>query len=132
MKEAIIAQVIVVFCKAIKKFAKKNGYEEADTSLMLRLNDSKTLDILICHLHNPVKPTTAKDVMGMTLSFSGLGGMIVQYIEQILLGFRASCGTEAVDILVYLDRNDDENINLFLYADSKFVRQFYLEEVLTI
>ena len=29
-------------------------------------------------------------------------------------------------------RNDDENINLFLYADSKFVRQFYLEEVLTI
>ncbi len=132
MKEAIIAQVIVVFCKAIKKFAKKNGYEEADTSLMLRLNEGKTLDILICHLHNPVKPTTAKDVMGMTLSFSGLGGMIVQYIEQILLGFRASCGTEAVDILVYLDRNDDENINLFLYADSKFVRQFYLEEVLTI
>lgn len=132
MKEAIIAQVIAVFCKAIKKFAKKNGYEEADTSLMLRLNDAKTLDILICHLHNPVKPTTAKDVMGMTLSFSGLGGMIVQYIEQILIGFRASCGTEAIDVLVYLDREDDENINLFLYADAKFVRQFYLDEVLTI
>lgn len=132
MKEAIIAQVIAVFCKAIKKFAKKNGYEEVDTSLMLRLNAENKLDIIICHLHNPVKPTTAKDVMGMTLSFSGLGAMIVQYIEQILVGFRASCGTEAVDVLVYLDREDDENINLFLYADSEFKRQFYLEEVLTI
>lgn len=132
MKEALIAQVIAVFCKAIKKFAKKNGYEENETSLLLRLDGGNVLEVIICHEGKPVKPTTPKDVMGMTLTFSGLGGIIIQYIEQILKGFVLSCGTSGIEVVVYLNREDDENVQFFLYADGILNKEFYLEEVLTI
>jgi hypothetical protein len=70
--------------------------------------------------------------MGMTLTFSGLGGMIVEYIIQIIKGFVLSCGTSAVEVLVYLNREDDENAQFFLYSDGIFVKEFDLDEVLTI
>jgi hypothetical protein len=132
MKEAIIAQVIAVFCKAIKKFAKKNDFEDNDTSLLLRLDGGQQLEVFICQNGRPVKQTTPKDVMGMTLTFSGLGGMIVEYIIQIIKGFVLSCGTSAVEVLVYLNREDDENAQFFLYSDGIFVKEFDLDEVLTI
>ena len=99
---------------------------------MLKLNENNELVIELCHSHIPTKVIEAKDVMGMTLWFSGLGGTIVQYIVQIILAFKADLNEEDVDVCVYLNREDDENIDFFLFAKSEFVRQFYLEEVLKV
>jgi len=132
MLEALIAQVIVIFQKAIKKFARKDKIDANDVSFLLKLNEQNELEIQLCHSHIPVRVIEAKDVMGMTLWFSGLGGTIVQYIVQIILTFKSELSEEDVDILVYLNREDDENIDFFLYAKSEFVRQFYLEEVLKV
>jgi len=132
MLEALIAQVIVIFQKAIKKFARKDKKECQDVSLLLRLNEQNELEIQICHSHIPIRSVEAKDVMGMTLWVSGLGGTIVQYIVQIILTFRDELQEQDVDVCVYLDREDDENIDFFLFAKSEFVRQFYLQEVLKV
>ena len=132
MLEALIAQVIVIFQKAIKKYARKDKIDAQDVSFLLKLNENNELVIELCHSHIPTKVIEAKDVMGMTLWFSGLGGTIVQYIVQIILAFKADLNEEDVDVCVYLNREDDENIDFFLFAKSEFVRQFYLEEVLKV
>lgn len=132
MLEALIAQVIVIFQKAIKKFARKDVKEPLDVSLLLKLNEQNQLEIYVCHSHIPVREVPAKDVMGMTLWMSGLGGVIVQHIQQIILNFRGEMSVQEIDVCVYLNREDDEDIDFFLYANSEFVRQFYLQEVLKV
>lgn len=132
MLEALIAQVIVIFQKAIKKFSRKDAKEPLDVSLLLKLNEKNELEIHVCHSHIPVRQVPAKDVMGMTLWMSGLGGVIIQHIEQIISDFRNMLGVKEIDICVYLNREDDEDIDFFLYANSEFMRQFYLQEVLKV
>lgn len=132
MLEALIAQVIVIFQKAIKKFSRKDAKEPLDVSLLLKLNEQNELEIDVCHSHIPVRQVPAKDVMGMTLWMSGLGGVIIQHIEQIISNFRNELGVKEIDICVYLNREDDEDIDFFLYANSEFIRQFYLQEVLKV
>lgn len=132
MKDAIIAQVMLVFQKAIKKFAKKDAIEAEKVSLLLRLNAEKELEIYVSHNHIVVRQVEPKEVMGMTLWLSGLGGMIIEHIKQIIHNFREELKVVDVDICVYLERENDESVDFFLFAKSEYVKQFYLSEVLTI
>lgn len=134
MKEAIINQVMLTFQKAIKKFAKKNNESPENVSFIFRqsMDVEKKVDIFLCLNHEIHSEILAKDIMGMTLNFSGLGGMIMEHIHSIIIDFSNHCATKDVEISVYLNREDDESVDFFLYKNGSFEKPFLLQDVLKI
>lgn len=134
MKEAIINQVMLTFQKAIKKFSKKNNVSPENVSFIFRLSTDieKKVEIILCLNHVMHSEVAAKDIMGMTLNFSGLGGLIMEHIHSILIDFTNEFLTKDVDISVYLNREDDELVDYFVYKNGSFEKKFLLQDVLKI
>jgi hypothetical protein len=134
MKEAIISQVMLTFQKAIKKFAKKTNepVENTSFSFFLSANVGKKVQIFLCTNYVIVSEIESKDIMGMTLNFSGLGSMIMEYIHGILVDFSNEEKSKNVEVGVCLNRDDDEMVDFFLYVDGNVKKQFLLQDVLKV
>ena len=134
MKEAIISQVMLTFQKAIKKYAKKTNesVENTSFSFFMSANVGKKVQIFLCTNYVIVSEIESKDIMGMTLNFSGLGMMIMDYIHGILVEFSNQENSRNVEIGVCVNREDDEMVDFFLYVDGNVKRQFLLQDVLKI
>jgi hypothetical protein len=134
MKEAIINQVMLTFQKAIKKFAKKSNESPENVSFIFRLSTDaeKKVDIFLCLNHEIHSEVASKDIMGMTLNFSGLGGLIMEHIYSIINDFANHYSTRNIEISVYLNREDDELVDFFVYKDGSLEKQFLLQDVLKI
>lgn len=134
MKEAIINQVMLTFQKAIKKFAKKSNESAENVSFIFRISTDieKKVDIFLCVNHEIHSEVQAKDIMGMTLTFSGLGSLIMEHIYAILIDFANHYMTRDVEISVYLNREDDELVDFFVYKSGSLDKKFLLQDVLKI
>lgn len=144
MKELVVEQVKITFCKAIKKFAKKSKIDKEDVSILLKLSkidavderneaaDVRVLTPYVCHQHKVAYETEIKDIMGFTLTMSGIGGLVQAYIHTIIESFENEYKSEEIEITVYLDRADDEEVVYFVYVDGELKKQFLLIDVLKI
>jgi hypothetical protein len=132
MKEAIISQVMLTFQKAIKKFAKKRNEASEDVgfNFVISKDEIKKVKIFLVCKYQIVSEVESKEIMGMTLNFSGLGDMIMDYIYGILVDFVNEEKNENVEIGVFLNREDDEMVDFFIYVDGLVKKQFLLQNVL--
>jgi hypothetical protein len=143
MKELIVEQIKITFTKAIKKFAKKDKVEAEDVSILFKLEpldavdmdnvkaDVKVLEAYVCHNHNVSYKTKLQDIMGLTLTLSGIGSLVQAHIHTIIESF-AEKHEGNIELCVYLQRDDEDDVSYFVYSNGSFISQFSLIDVLKI
>jgi hypothetical protein len=51
-------------------------------------------------------------------------------IKKIIENFESELQSKNVEVCVYLDREDDNEVRYFLYNDGAFLKEFLLQDVL--
>lgn len=133
MEEFIINETKKIFAKAIKRFAKKDGIEQENVSILLYLKDGdegKEVGYKICHNHLPQRESRIMEILGVLIDIKGYSMLVPPQIKKIIENFEIELGTADVEVCVYLDREDDDEVRYFLYNNGAFVKEFYLADVL--
>ena len=133
MEEFIINETKKIFAKAIKRFAKKDGIEQENVSILLYLKDGdegKEVGYKICHNHLPQRESRIMEILGVLIDIKGYSMLVPPQIKKILENFEQELNTGEAEICVYLDREDDDEVRYFLYNVGAFVKEFYLADVL--
>ena len=71
-------------------------------------------------------------ILGRLIDLKGYSIIVPPQIKKIIEGFEEELGDGKVEVCVYLDRQDDEEILLFLYKDKNLIRRFSLDDVIKI
>ncbi len=142
MQEFIVSETNKIFSKAIKKYAKKDGIEEEKVSLLLHLFDEgeigengevvRSVGYKICHNYAPVFSVSIMDVLGVKIDLRGYSFLVPPQIKKIIEGFEAELSSSDVEVCVFLNREEPDEVNYFLFSNGQFVKKFELEEVLNL
>lgn len=130
MEDFILSETTLIFNKAIKRFAKEEKKDFLDVSFLLRLNEEKEVEYIICHDFSPFRKTTIKEVLNVkTFDIKGYSVLVPPQIKKIL----EKCENEIngkVEIGVYIDRLEDDEIKYFLFQDGKLLKEVFLLDFL--
>jgi len=144
MKDLIVEQITITFVKALKKFAKKDKLENEDVSLLLSLReieavdeenndaDVKVLEYRVCHNHKVAYETKLQDIMGLTLTLTGIGSLVQAHIHAIIEQFEKDYKSDNIEVCVCLDRENDDSVSYFLFSNGVLAKEFLLVNVLKI
>ncbi len=140
MQDFITNETKKIFSKAIKRYAKNDGIEEENVSILLHLFDEGELDengelerkvgYKICHNYTPVKSVSIMEILGVKIDLKMYSVLVPPQIKNILESFETETGSKDVEVGVYLDRNDSDEVNYFLFNSGQLVKKFELEQVL--
>jgi hypothetical protein len=140
MQDFITNETNKIFSKAIKRFAKKDMIEEDKVSLLLHLfddgeiNESGDLErkvgYKICHNYAPVKSVGILEILGVKIDLKMYSFVVPPQIKNIIENFEVELSSKDVEIGVYLNRDDSEEVNYFLFNNGQLVKKFELEQVL--
>jgi hypothetical protein len=140
MQDFITNETKKIFSKAIKRYAKNDGIEEENVSILLHLFDEGELDengelerkvgYKICHNYTPVKSVSIMQILGVKIDLKMYSVLVPPQIKNILESFETETGSKDVEVGVYLDRNDSDEVNYFLFNSGQLVKKFELEQVL--
>lgn len=133
MEEFIINETKKIFNKAIKRFAKKDGIEQENVSILLYLKEGeegREVGYKVCHNHLPQRESKIMEILGVLIDIKGYSMLVPPQIKKILENFELELKAENVEACVYLDREDDDEVRYFLYNNGAFVKEFYLADVL--
>lgn len=142
MQDFITNETKKIFSKAIKRYAKKDGIEEQNVSILLNLIDEGEIDekgelvrsvgYRICHNYTPVKSVSIMDILGVKIDLKMYSVFVPPQIKNILENFESETDSKDIEIGVYLDRNDSDEVNYFLFKAGQVVKKFELEQVLNL
>lgn len=135
MLDFISSQTREIFSKCIHRYAKKEKADEQTTALMLFLKgegESREVGYKICLNHVPALEVGIMDVLGVKIDFKGYSLFVPPQIKKILEGFEVELGSNDVEVCVYLDRNEDDEVVYFLYSKKVLIKKFALDSVIKI
>lgn len=136
MIDFIAKETTKCFVKGIKRMAKEAVLDETQVSFLLSLKkgeEGSEVKYEVCHEYVPVRETTIKEVLGIkSIDLKGYSLFVPPRIKEILEDFSKELSSDAVEISVHLNREDGEGVRYFLYNDTKYVKEFFLEDVLKI
>jgi len=140
MQDFITNETKKIFSKAIKRYAKNDGIEEENVSILLHLFDEGEVDengdlvrhvgYKICHNYMPVKSVSIMEILGVKIDLKMYSVFVPPQLKNILENFEAETGSKDIEVGVYLDREDSDEVNYFLFNNGKKVKNFKLEQVL--
>lgn len=132
MEEFIISETTKIFSKAINRFSKNDKQNPLNTSLILSLgeDEEKKVEYQICFEHQPVRKCSIMEVLGVKIDLKGYSLLVPPQIKKIIENFITELGSESVEVSVYLDREDENQVMYFLYKDGHLVKRFELQDVL--
>lgn len=142
MQDFITNETKKIFSKAIQRYAKKDGIAEENVSILLHLFDEgeigengeleRYVGYKICHNYVPVKSATIMEILGVKIDLKMYSVLVPPQIKNILEKFEKETGSKDIEVGVYLDRDDSEEVNYFLFSNGQLVKKFELEEVLNL
>jgi hypothetical protein len=134
MEDFIISETTKIFSKAIKRFGKNDEVDPQQVSILMGLekgeDEEQTLTYKVCHHHKPVRETKIMEILGVKIDLKAYSLLVPPQIKKILENFQQEHKSNGVEVCVYLDREDDEEVIYFLYNDGQIVKQFMLQDVL--
>lgn len=131
MEEFILSETRTIFNKAIKRLAKEDKKDELDVSFLLRLNGDREVEYIICHNYQPLRPTTIKEILNVrAIDMKGYTVLVPPQIKNILEKCEAQVNSKNIEIGVYLDREDEDEIRYFLFQDSKLIKEVFLLDLI--
>ena len=84
----------------------------------------------ICHNYAPVKSVGILEVLGVKVDLKMYSFIVPPQIKNIIENFESELGSRDVEIGVYLNRDDSDEVNYFLFSNGQLVKKFELEQVL--
>lgn len=136
MQEFIIDETQKIFCKSIKRYANDLKKENSEISIMLFLKQDESgeseVGYNICVNNNPVQTVTIKDVLNVKFDIKGYSLIVPPYIKQFLNDFEKQLNSKAIDVCVYLSKEDEDECRFFLFNAGKFVNEVYLTELIKV
>jgi hypothetical protein len=131
MEEFILSETRTIFNKAIKRFAKENKKDQNDVSFLLKLTPEREVGYLYCQDHSPFRETSIKEILNVrAIDMKGYTVLVPPQIKNIIEKLEAQLSSKNVEVCVYLDREDDDEIRYFVYQDGKYIKEVNLLELI--
>jgi hypothetical protein len=131
MKEFIEAEAKKLFLKAIRSHARVKKVEETEVSILFW---AKTPDDLGCGLvfGNEVEEVTFKVLAGIKhIDFKGYGIIVPPYLLKRIIEGCNQYETFKVELGVYINPGEDDEVDMFLFADGKVRSKLSVKDFLT-
>jgi hypothetical protein len=134
MQEFIIDETQKIFCKSIKRYANDLKKENQEISIMLYIKQDEEEEVgyKICINNNPVQIVTIKDILNVKFDIKGYSLIVPPYIKQFLNDFEKQLNSKAIDVCVYLSKEDEDECRFFLFNNGKFVNEVYLNQLIKV
>ena len=131
MEEFILSETRGIFNKAIKRFAKEDKKDQNDVSFLLKLTPEREVGYVYCQDHAPFRETSIKEILNVrAIDMKGYTILVPPQIKNIIEKLEAQLGSKDVEVCVYLDREDEEEIRYFVYQDGKYIKEVNLLELI--
>ena len=133
MEEFIINETNKIFTKAINNFSKADKVEKEDVSILMFLKEEgedREVGFKVCHHHIPVKEVSMMNILGVRIDLKGYSLLVPPQIKKIIEDFEKSIGSNKIEISVYLNREEDDEVRYFLYNQGTFLKEVFLKDVL--
>ena len=131
MEEFILSETRTIFNKAIKRFAKENRKDSLDVSFLLNLTPEREVGYVYCQDHTPLRETNIKEILNVKVfDTKGYTLLVPPQIKKIIENLEARMSSNNIEVCVYLDREDDDEIRYFVYQDGKYVKEISLLELI--
>lgn len=131
MQEFIVEQTNKIFSKCIKNFSKADKVEQNEVSILMHLQgEEREVGFKICHHHQPVKEVTIMNVLGVRIDIKGFSLFVPPQIKKIIEGFESEVGSKNIELCVYLNREEEDEVRYFLYNDGAYLKEVFLKDVL--
>ncbi len=131
MEEFILSETRGIFNKAIKRFAKENKKDELDVSFLLKLTPEREVGYVYCQDHAPFRETSIKEILNVrAIDMKGYTVLVPPQIKKILEKLESQLSSTNVEVCVYLDREDDDEVRYFVYQDGAFIKEVNLLELI--
>jgi hypothetical protein len=131
MEEFILSETRTIFNKAIKRFAKENKRDSLDVSFLLKLTPEREVGYVYCQDHTPLRETNIKEILNVKVfDTKGYTLLVPPQIKKIIENLEARMSSNNIEVCVYLDREDDDEIRYFVYQEGKYVKEVNLLELI--
>jgi hypothetical protein len=131
MEEFILSETRTIFNKAIKRFAKENKKDSLDVSFLLNLNPEREVGYMYCQDHAPFRETNIKEILNVrAIDMKGYTVLVPPQIKNIIEKLESEIGSKNIEVCVYLDRDDEDEIRYFVYQDGKYLKEVNLLELI--
>jgi len=131
MEEFILSETRTIFNKAIKRFAKENKRDSLDVSFLLSLTPEREVGYVYCQDHTPLRETNIKEILNVKVfDTKGYTVIVPPQIKKIIENLEARMSSNNIEVCVYLDREDDDEIRYFVYQEGKYVKEVNLLELI--
>jgi hypothetical protein len=131
MEEFILSETRTIFNKAIKRFAKENKKDSLDVSFLLNLTPEREVGYVYCQDHTPLRETNIKEILNVKVfDTKGYTLLVPPQIKNIIENLEARMSSNNIEVCVYLDREDDDEVRYFVYQEGKYVKEVNLLELI--
>jgi hypothetical protein len=132
MQDFIVSETNKIFNKAIKRISKKEAIETDKVSILLSLekNEESNVQYTVCHNYIPVKNVGIMEILGVLIDLKGYSLLVPPQIKKILEDFELENSSKDVEIGVFLNPEDEDEVLYFLFKEGQLVRKFELTDVL--
>jgi hypothetical protein len=131
MEEFILSETRTIFNKAIKRFAKENRKDSLDVSFLLNLTPEREVGYVYCQDHTPLRETNIKEILNVKVfDTKGYTLLVPPQIKKIIENLEARMSSNNIEVCVYLDREDEDEIRYFVYQEGKYVKEVNLLELI--
>jgi hypothetical protein len=131
MEEFILSETRTIFNKAIKRFAKENKKDSLDVSFLLNLTPEREVGYVYCQDHTPLRETNIKEILNVKIfDTKGYTVLVPPQIKKIIENLEARMSSNNIEVCVYLDREDDDEVRYFVYQEGKYVKEVNLLELI--
>jgi len=131
MEEFILSETRTIFNKAIKRFAKENKKDSLDVSFLLKLTQEREVGYVYCQDHTPLRETNIKEILNVKIfDTKGYTVIVPPQIKKIIENLEARMSSNNIEVCVYLDREDDDEVRYFVYQDGKYIKEVNLLELI--
>jgi len=133
MKEFIISEATSIFLKAIKRYAKEQNVEENEISISLYLDEEEEVAYYLSISGNWHSDLSIKNILNVkTFSVKGYDVIIPPHLKSFLIDFRTELQSPNIDVSVYINNEDEDKVDFFLYNNGNVVREVFLKDLIKI
>jgi hypothetical protein len=131
MEDFILSETRTIFNKAIKRFAKENKKDQLDVSFLLNLTSEREVGYMYCQDHAPLRESSIKEILNVkSFDMKGYTILVPPQIKKIIENLEARMSSNNIEVCVYLDREDEDEVRYFVYQDGKYIKEISLLELI--
>ena len=133
MQDFIISEATSIFLKAIKRYSKEEKVEENEISISLYLDEQQEVAYYLSVSGKWHSELTIKNILNVKkFSVKGYDVFIPPHIQSFLIDFKTELQSENIDVSVYINNNDEDEVRFFLFNNGVFIREVFLKDLIKI